>query len=212
MQRQTMTTLTPEQVRDLLVAAQGDRLEALYVLALTTGMRQGELLALRWRDVDIDRSVLQVTATLQRTSSGLTFGEPKTKQSRRQILLTKAAMAALRQHRIAQAEERLRLGPAWDDHDLVFANEVGRPMEARNLVGRSFARLLARAKLPSIRFHDLRHSAATLMLSQGVHPKIASEMLGHSQIGITLDLYSHVIPTMQASATAALDALLESHG
>ena len=109
----------------------------------------------------------------------------------------------------AQAEERLALGHAWEDHDLVFANEIGRPVEVRNLLRRSFQPLLKKATLPRIRFHDLRHTAATLMLGRGVHPKVAAEMLGHSQIGITLDLYSHVTPTMQREATEALDAVLE---
>ncbi len=109
---------------------------------------------------------------------------------------------------MAQAEERLRLGVAWEENDLVFANEVGRPIEAQNLRNRSFWPLLVRAGLPRIRFHDLRHTAATLMLGRGVHPKVVSEMLGHSQISITLDLYSHVTPTMQRQATAALDSLL----
>lgn len=204
--RLEMRTLSPEQVNTLLEAARGDRLEALYVLAVTTGMRQGELLALRWRDVNLDAGTLQVTATLQQHSLALT--EPKTVASRRQVLLTKAAIAALRRHRVAQTEERLRLGPAWEDSDLVFANEVGRPVDARNLMRRSFYPLLAKAGLPQVRFHDLRHTAATLMLAQGVHPKIASEMLGHSQVAITLNLYSHVTPTMQRQAVDAMDAIL----
>ena len=206
--RRTVTTLDPEHVRTLLDASRSDRLAALYVLAVTTGMRQGELLALRWRDVDLEASSLQVRATLQRSAEGLVFTEPKTKQSRRRVMLTRLAVASLRKHRLAQAEERLRLGASWEDDDLVFANEVGRPLEASNLLRRSFAPLLARAGLPPSRFHDLRHTAATLMLGRGVHPKIVSEMLGHSQISVTLDLYSHVTPTMQLEATAALDAAL----
>lgn len=111
---------------------------------------------------------------------------------------------------ISQAEERLRLGGAWEDNDLVFPNEIGRPLEASNLLRRSFVPLLTRSRVPRLRFHDLRHTAATLMLGRGIHPKIVSEMLGHSQISVTLDLYSHVTPTMQRDATAALDAVLSS--
>jgi integrase len=207
--RQEMTTLSPEQARAFLEAAQEDRLGALYVLALTTGMRQGELLALRWRDVDLQAGTLQVRATLQRTGNGFSFAEPKTARSRRQVALTGIAIAALRRHRTAQAEERLQLGAVWEDNDVVFANEVGRPVEATNLIRRSFHPLLERADLPRIRFHDLRHTAATLMLGRAVHPKVVAEMLGHSQIAVTLDLYSHVTPTMQRQATEALDAVLK---
>jgi integrase len=138
----------------------------------------------------------------------MVFAEPKTAQSRRRVMLTQLAVTALRKHRIAQAEERLRLAGGWTDLDLVFPNEIGRPLEASNLLRRSFAPLQLRAGGPRLRFHDLRHTAATLMLGRGVHPKVVSEMLGHSQISVTLDLYSHVSATMQREATAALDAAL----
>jgi len=207
--RQEMTTLSPEQARAFLDTAQADRLYALYALALSTGMRQGEILALRWRDMNLEAGTLRVTATLQRTGDGFLFAEPKTARSRRQVALTTVAVDALRRHRAHQLEERLQLGTAWEDNDLVFANEVGRPMEAGNLIRRSFHPLLERAGLPRIRFHDLRHTAATLMLGRAVHPKVVAEMLGHSQIAVTLDLYSHVTPTMQRQATEALDAVLK---
>jgi integrase len=206
--RQEMATLSPEQAKAFLEAAQGDRLEALYVLALTTGMRQGELLALRWRDVDLEAGTVQVRATLQRTRDGFTLVEPKTASSRRQVALAETAVANLRRHRAAQGEERLRLGPAWEDNDLIFANEVGRPIEATNLIRRSFHRLLERAAVPRIRFHDLRHTAATLLLAQGMHPKVVADMLGHSQIAVTLNLYSHTTPAMHRQAALAMDALL----
>lgn len=178
------------------------------MVALTTGMRQGELLGLRWRDVDLDRAAVQIRGTMQATSEGLRFAETKTRGSRRQVYLTDRAVDALRQHRKRQAEERLRMGAAWEDNDLVFANQVGKPIPASNLLRRSFEPLLKRADLPRIRFHDLRHSAATLLLEQGIHPKIVSEMLGHTRISTTLDLYSHVTPTMQRQAVAAFEALL----
>jgi integrase len=124
------------------------------------------------------------------------------------VALTGTAVEALRHHRAAQAEERLRLGGAWEDLDLVFTNEVGGYVAEWKLRRQSFWPLLERAGLPRIRFHDLRHTAATLLLQQGVHPKIVSERLGHSTVGITLDTYSHVTPTMQRQATEALDDLL----
>jgi integrase len=205
-----ITTLSAEEANRLLSAAHGNRLEALYVIALTTGMRQGELLGVRWRDVDLDRGAVQIRGTMQATKDGLRFAETKTRGSRRHVLLSARAVDALRRHRAAQAEERLRVGPAWEDNDLVFANEVGRPIAAGNLLKRSFEPLLTRAGVPRIRFHDLRHSAATLLLEQGIHPKIVSEMLGHTRISTTLDLYSHVTPTMQRQAAEAFDSILSS--
>jgi integrase len=203
-----MTTLAPEQARAFLAGARGDRLEALYVLALSTGMRQGELLGLRWKDVNLERGVLQVKSTLQRGAHGFVFSEPKTARSRRQIILTKVASAGLKRHRIRQAEERLSLGEAWEDNDLVFANEAGRPIESTNLVRRSFRSVLNRAGLPRMRFHDLRHTYATLALGQGVHPKVVSDALGHANISITLDTYSHTTAAMHQQAADALDAVL----
>jgi len=207
--RHEMRTLSAEQARALLGAARGDRLEALYVLALTTGMRQGELLALRWRDVDLDRGALSVTGPLQWSKGeGLIISEPKTARSRRQLQLASMAVAALRQHRASQAAEILA-AEAWDQTaDLVFPNQAGRPMQASNLLRRSFSPLLAAAGLPRIRFHDLRHTAATLLLARGVHPKIASEMLGHATVAFTLDVYSHVTETLQREVARTMDSVL----
>lgn len=184
-----------------------DRLEALYVLALATGMRLGELLALRWRDVQLQDGTLRVSGSLQRTSAGLQRAEPKTSRSRRQIVLSATAVEALRRHAGRQEQERARLGPAWEDTGLVFANRVGRPLEAQNLQ-RSLRPLLQRAGLPPIRFHDLRHIAATLLLGHGVHPKIVADLLGHSTTAIITDVYSHVTPTMHQAAVDALGELL----
>jgi integrase len=186
----------------------GDRLEALYVLALTTGMRQGELLALRWRDVDLDASTLQVRGSLQRTPAGLGIHEPKTTRSRRRVTLSMPAVEALRQHRARQLAERLALGPEWDDQDLVFANTLGRPIEATNLIRSSFKPLLTRAGLPRIRFHDLPHTCASLLFAKNVHPKVVQELLGHATISITLDLYSHMLPDMQRDAAKAMEAVI----
>jgi integrase len=195
-QRHEFTTLTAEQARSSLKAAQGDRLEALYVLAITTGLRQGELLGLRWQDVDLERRRLQLVRQL------------KTRQSRRAVLLPELAVTALVDHRARQAAEREQQGGGWEEHGLVFPNLAGRPLNPNNLRQRSFFPLLARAGLPRIRFHDLRHGCATLLLGEGVHPKVVSDLLGHSQIGITLDLYSHVSATMQAVAAEAMGRLL----
>ena len=173
-------------------------MEALYILALTTGMREGELFGLRWVDVNLAAGALHLVKQL------------KTRSSRRQVLLVSVAVDALTRHLTGQREERHLLGSAWDDHGLVFSNTVGRPLHPSNFLQRSFYPLLARAELPHIRFHDLRHSAATLLLGLGIHPKIVSEMLGHSQIGITLDLYSHVTATMQQEAVRAFDGLFGS--
>jgi integrase len=206
--RYEISPLSPAQARALLEAATGERFDALYVLALTTGMRLGELLGLRWRAVDLDGGMLQVHYTLLRLTDGLQLREPKTPQSRRRIALTATAIAALRQHRSRQAAQRLRLGSVWDDRDLVFPNEIGQPIEQSNLLRRSFWPLLEKAGLPRMRFHDLRHTCATLLLRQGVHVKVVSELLGHSSIKITLDIYSHVLPDMQQQAVSAMDTLL----
>jgi integrase len=205
--RKTMRTLSSDEVRRLLRAAAEDRRGALYVLAVTAGLREGELLGLRWRDVDLDGRRVRVVGSMQVLPGvGLTIVEPKTAGSRRQVVITDLAADALRRHRAGQAEQRLAAGDEWDDHDLVFPNAFGRPITPSNLY-RAFQAFLRRAELPRVRLHDLRHTAATLLLEQGVHPKIVSEMLGHTTIGITLDLYSHVTPTMQAQAARALDEL-----
>jgi len=205
---QEMRALSSNEARRVLEAAAGDRLEALYVLAITTGMRQGELLALRWRDVDLNGRSVRVTSSLQYIpGEGLRLSSPKTARSRRNVLISELAAAALLGHRERQDAER-RDSTIWEDNDLVFPNSRGRPMYATNLIERSFTHLLEKARVPRVRFHDLRHTAATLLLGQGVHPKVVSEMLGHTNISITLDLYSHATPTMQREAAGAFDSLL----
>lgn len=212
--RAQVQALTAEQSLALLAAAEGDRFEALYVMALTTGMRQGEILALHWGDVDLDAGVLQVRGTLHRVpgvsvtaKSGLVISDPKTSRSRRPVRLSALAVVALRKHRARQNAERLALGQAWDDHDLVFTNGIGRPVEARNLIRTSYAPLLKKAGVPVVKFHALRHSAATLLLSQGIHPRIVADLLGHSTTSLTMDVYSHVSLDMLASAAETMDRL-----
>lgn len=204
-----MHTLTSEQVRRLLeVAPARDR--PLYLLAVSTGMRLGELLALRWADVDLKGGSLRVVATLRHLSGEpATFATPKTAHSRRRVELSKSVVAALGAHKVATIEERWQAGQLWQDHDLVFPNLLGRPRGSSNIV-RTLHPLLERAGLPRIRFHDLRHTAATLMLGQGVHPKLVSEMLGHASIGITLDTYSHALPSMHREAAQVMESLLAS--
>lgn len=200
--------LSANEARRLLKEAAGDPLEALYVLAITTGMRRGELLALHWADVDLERGVLAVTGTLQRVDGRLVVAEPKTARSRRSVTLEVHAIQALRAHACSQAAARLAAGESWQEQDLVFPNRVGLPFEPRNLLQRSYKPLLRRANLPDIRFHDLRHTAATLLLSQNVHPKVVADLLGHASVAMTLDLYSHAVEGLSRSAATAIDSLL----
>ena len=199
--------LTSDQAKQLFEVARADSLEALYVLALMTGMRQGELLGLRWRDVDLLQNTLQIRSQLQR---GGVLGETKTAKSRRQIELPVLVVDALRRHRLRQLKEQIEVGPAWAGLDLVFTNSVGNPINPSNLRQRFFLPLLKEAGLPTIRFHDLRHTSATLLLGLDANPTVVQELLGHSQIGITLDVYSHALPTMQRKAMNDLNELLSA--
>jgi integrase len=203
-----MQALSADEARKLLEVAGDARLEALYVLAIHTGMRQGELLALRWQDVDLENAVASVRRTLTRSGGKVVFGEPKTNKSRRSIRLTPQAVEALRAHLKRQLRDIEILGDRYQDQGLVFTTDTGAPINPSNLRQRSFAPLLKRAGLPHMRFHDLQHTCATLLLSRGVHPKFVQELLGHATIAITLDTYSHVMPSMgDATAKAMEDAL-----
>jgi integrase len=208
--REEMHPLTPEQAKLLLEIAHKatDRLEALYVLAIHTGLRQGELLGLKWDDVDLEDGFLQVRRTLTITKDGPVFTSPKTAGSRRSVKLTSKAIEALKRHLERQLGEIDRVGSLWIENGLIFASETGEPLNRHNLIRRSFKPLLKRAGLPQIRFHDLRHTCATLLLTRNVNPKIVSEMLGHSSIAITLDTYSHVLPNMRDQAAAAMEEAL----
>jgi integrase len=208
--KEEMRTLSPQETRRLLETASGDRLEALYVLAVTTGMRQGELLGLKWQDVALEAETLRVRRTLTRHGGKMALGEPKTKKSRRTIHLTEAAVQALKAHSNHQLEEVEQLGDAYQDQGLVFTTQVGTLINPTNLRKRSFAPLLNKTGLPHIRFHDLRHTCATLLLSRNVHPKFVQELLGHATIVITLDTYSHMIPGMGSHTAMAMeDALID---
>ncbi|MGZ6376061.1 MAG: tyrosine-type recombinase/integrase [Ktedonobacterales bacterium] len=204
---------TQDEATRFLAAVRGERLEALYVLALSVAMRQGELFALHWRDVDLDAGALYISGSLRRhTGLGRVVKAPKTATSRRRIRLPAHAVDALRRHKARQDEERLILGDEWDDHDLVFCNGIGRGLERQNVDAKDYYPLVAHAGVPRIRFHDLRHTCATLLLRAGVHPKKVSELLGHASIAITLDLYSHFLPDMQEETAAAMDAIFGSTG
>ena len=192
----------------MLEAARGHRLEALYMLSLSTGMRQGELLALKWDDVDLEGGVLRARRTLTKTGKVYAIGEPKTKNSRRVIRLSGAAVEALRGHLSRQLGEMERMGSLYRPGGLVFATEVGTIINPSNVRNRSLRLLLKAAGLRPVRFHDLRHTCATLLLSKNVNPKIVSEMLGHASVSITLDVYSHLMPDMQDKAAKALEEIL----
>jgi integrase len=202
--------LSEDEARTLLETAQasGDRFEPLYVLAISTGLRRGELLGLRWNDVDLERGTLRVGRALVRERGHNTLGETKTRQGRRQINLTPRTVNALRVHRKKQLEEKMRRADLYKDHGLIFASGVGTLVHPENMVKRSFKPLLETAGLPEIRFHDLRHTCATVLLGRRVHPKLVQELLGHATIAMTLDTYSHYLPSMGDQAAGAMgDAL-----
>lgn len=200
--------LSPDQARAFLKAVAGDRLEALYTVALAMGLRKGEALGLRWSVVDFDSRQLAVTASLQRIEGKLKLAETKTRQGCRTITVPENVIAALRIQRVRQMRERLAAGERWREHGLVFTTTIGTPIDPRNL-STYYKRHLARAGLPPKRFHDLRHTCASLLLAQGVHARVVMEILGHSQIGITMNTYSHVLPALQKEAASRMNALLE---
>jgi integrase len=209
--------LDPEHARKLLETAKGGRFEAIYTVALTLGMRRGEVLGLRWSDVDFDGRAIRVNQSMQRLSTGssdkgkrseLQATETKTDGSRRTIALPDSVVRALRAHRARQAQDRLVAGMSWTDQELVFTNRSGRPIEPI-LLHRDYKALLKKAGLPTtLRFHDLRHSAASLLLAQGVHPRAIMELLGHSSISVTMNVYGHVVPAMMRDVAERMDALL----
>lgn len=211
MQHHEMRVLSPEQARQFVVACDGERLAAALVLALTTGMRQGEVLALHWKDVQLAGPrghSLSVRWNLRYRGGVFTFKEPKTRRSRRRIALASETVEMLCAHRTRQKAERLRAGEVWQENDLVFCTEAGTPRSANGGVRSTFERVLRRAALPAIRFHDLRHTCASLLLAENVNPKVVSELLGHATVAITLDIYSHVMPDMQEDVAMVIGALL----
>jgi integrase len=205
--RSDVQPLDPEQARRLLLTVQGHRLEALFTVALAVGLREGEALGLRWQDVDLESGRISIRVALQRIGGKLRIEEVKSATSRRHISLPQVAVEALRAHRQQQQQEQVILGDSWPDTGLVFTSTRGTPLEPRNVV-RLFHSMLQRAGLPHKRFYDLRHTCATLLLVQGVHPRVVMEILGHSQISLTMNTYSHVSPTLQHEAASRMDELL----
>lgn len=206
----TMGTYDMPQTVELLEAVRDTRLLVPVVLGVLCGLRRGEIIALRWRQVDLANAQLAVVESAEQTGKGVRYKRPKSGRSRT-VALSAFVVDELRVHRLRQAEELLRLGARQNEATFVYPREDGKPMQPRSLT-HAWHRMLARTSLPLIRFHDLRHTHATHLLSSGVHPKVASERLGerlgHSKVGITLDLYSHVLPGMQADAAARVDDAL----
>jgi len=211
--RRQVMPLSPAQARIFLEAIRGDRLEALYLVALGVGLRQGEILGLGWSDLDLGAGTLTVRHALQRVEGKLILVEPKSVTSHRTVALPALVHEALRAHRIRQLEERLGAGARWHDdpRDLVFVSTVGTPLDGIT-VTRRFQALLKSAGLPHQRFHDLRHAAASMMLTQGVAARVVMETLGHSQISLTLGTYSHVSPALGRAAAERMNDLLGPQG
>ena len=202
-------TLDDRQAAVLLHAVKGTRMFEPILLALTTGLRRGELLALRWQDIDLDGGVLSVQQSLEQTKDGLRFKAPKTKRSRRTITLPSTTLEVLRAYKARQLNERVLSGVRSEHDELVFSTRDHRtlapcPTNPRNFT-KEFGRIAGAAGLPSVTFHALRHTHITQLLRLNVHPKIASERAGHASVAITLDIYSHVVPNMQADAAKLVD-------
>lgn len=206
-ERQEVCPFDPEQSRAFLEAVKGNRLEALYTVAIAVGLRQGEALGLKWEDIGLETGVIRVRMQLQRIDGKYQLVEPKTTRSRRTIGLPAFAVNALHAHRARQLAEKLQAGGDWVETGLVFTTLRGTPLDAKNVTHR-FQALLARVGLPRMRFHDLRHACATLLLAQGIHPRVIMETLGHSQIAMTMNVYSHVMPALQREAADKMDAIL----
>lgn len=207
-QHKEMQTLTDDQVRAFLSCAKGTRFEALFWLAISTGMRQGEILGLKWSDLDWNTKKLHIQRQVQRiTGEGFVFTEPKSSAGRRVIVLSTLTIEKLLNHLDLQQNAKIKAGSNWVEKDLIFPSSIGSPQDQKNL-DRIFKETLVKAGIPKIRFHDLRHTAATLMLQEGIHPKVVQERLGHSDISMTLNVYSHVLPSMQEDAAEKLDNIM----
>jgi len=207
-ERSAMTTYDLAQTADLIDATRGTRMTATVMLAVLCGLRRGEIAALRWRNVNLGAAQLAVTESAEQTRAGVRYKQPKSGRGRT-VALSARVVSELRTHRVQQAEELLKLGVPLTDDTFVIAQADGSPLQPRTITHQWHLLLAKHKALPPIRFHDLRHAHATHMLSSGVHPKIASERLGHSKVGITMDLYSHVMPGMQEDAAARVDRDLE---
>jgi integrase len=210
-EREEVGTLDSKQASQLLALAKGTRLYLPILIALATGARRGEILALRWKDVDLPSGSATILQSLEQTKSGTRFKSPKTKRSARSIQLPAFAVVALKQHKAEQAAQRLKVGEAYQDLGLVVARPDGLPWNPGSFTA-NFVAFAKRHGFEGLTYHHLRHTHATLLLGLNVHPKIVSERLGHSHIGLTMDTYSHVMPNMQREAAEMIDAVLAGEG
>lgn len=208
-ERQKLKALRAADTNRFLSAAADNRYYVVFLIAVTTGMRPGEYLALRWKDIDFDTGTVSVQRALVTRGNSVRFQSRKTARSKRTVKLPPTALAALRTHRKEQAAQRLAAGPSHEDQDLVFAYLDGRPLDERNLVRRHFKPIPERTGLPrDPRLYDLRHTCATLLLQACKNPKVVSERLRHASVTLTLDTYSHVLPHMQQPAVDKLEEAL----
>ena len=207
LQKKEVQPLTLEEAQQFLEFLKGHRNEALYALTLSLGLRQGEVLGVHWKDVDLKKKILRVRVALQRIDGEFRFVEPKTARSKRTLPIPDSVVTKLRSHRARQCEERLLAGDHWKDTGLVFTSERGAPLHAAN-VTHELQKLLAEAGLPRQRFHDLRHACASILLAGNTHPRMVMEMLGHSQIAVTMNTYTHVMPTLLQETAVLMDRLL----
>jgi len=206
--RKERRVLTAEESRRFISVSEGITNGLIFEFALLTGMRPEEYLAVQWGDLDFERNTVQVRRALVRHKGKWSFNEPKTSRSRRTVILPSSLMPKLKKHRYDQLTQKLRVRDIWEEHDLVFCTVYGTPHSIPNLTYRYFRPLLIKAELPRIRVYDLRHTHATLLLAAEENPKVVAERLGHSTIVLTLDTYSHVLPTMQQKATDKLEKIL----
>jgi integrase len=205
--KKEMRSLTPVQAREYIEAAKSERLEALFTVTMALGLRQAEILGLMWMDIDLASGTLVVRRQLQRIASKLQLVETKSEESARPLLLPAVATAALRRHLAKQDEERAAAGEEWKETGMVFTTTLGTPVDARHVIRRHHA-ILKVASIPHLRFHDLRHSAASLLLAQGVSPKYISQLLGHKQVSFTMQTYAHVIKETQQELADKMDEIL----
>ncbi|MBC7340927.1 MAG: site-specific integrase [Clostridia bacterium] len=204
-----MQILTQEQLAELIWDARNSKYFPLLYLAAYTGMRRGELLALRWQDIDWQTATISIRQTLQQTKDGLFFKEAKNRSSRRRIAISDSTISVLRKHRKDQARERLKHASSYNDQGLVFCQPNGDPLKPDTVSTWFYKFQRSRKKEPCVRFHDLRHTHASLLLLAGWNPKVVQERLGHSSISTTMDIYSHILPSLHQSAAASLDAIIK---